>query len=87
MFKEKVNGSEHFHLPGKCYEIIIVTIDWKVTCREIVKNPLERKKQRKKETKPVNKEITVNLRRHALSRHAAKNFNCNVQRFFGNIDP
>ena len=26
MFKKEVNGSEHFHLLGKCYEVISVTI-------------------------------------------------------------
>ena len=39
MFKKKMNGLKHFHLPGKCYEIIIVTIGWEVTCQEIVKDP------------------------------------------------
>ena len=37
--KKKVNGWEHFHLLVKCYEIITETISWKVTCREIIKDP------------------------------------------------
>ena len=39
MFKQEMNGSEHFHLRVKCWEIIIVTIGWVGWCREIVKDP------------------------------------------------